>query len=308
MRIFKPIRKRRNTWFCLALCFIISLPLTANDNDLMKKKQENDTVPYKARTFPLGGNALRSDGKYLELPFAVGLDYTVFRGISNVTDLAVRFRDFGDEGFEDISDFTQIGDVVNKGWSTTARLEGNLLPFFKMFVISGYAEMDLEMKIRVGDRGDNEPWILEINDQNNFYSIGGGGSVFFGYESLFGVVDVSYLRTMDQDPKPGDLSTDIESLITGMRVGYSNPNPSQRPWAVWTGFTTTSSTVEVDGTQQGIPVIGTIDYRVKQRAIDRNAILLGGQYFISDHLQAMFDSDFAIKGQYRMTLSVNYRF
>lgn len=302
------VKRKLSLIFALAICFTTSHVFASNDTDPFKVINDQDTIKYKKRTFPLGGNALRAEGQYVELPFAVGLDYTLFRGISNVTDLAVKFRDFGDDGFEDISDFTQIGDVVNQGWSATSRLEGNILPFFKMFVIGGYAEMDLLMKIKVGGGDGEEPWILDIQDKNTFYSIGGGGSVFFGYEALFGVVDVSYLRTMDQDPKPGDLSTDIESLITGIRVGYANPNLNQRPWAIWTGFTTTSSTVEVDGTEQNIPVIGTIDYRVKQRAIDRNAILLGGQYFVSDHFQVMFDSDFAIRGQYRTTFSVNYRF
>lgn len=292
--------------FCMSLC--IEKAYASDTIQHQIQTAEIDTIPKrnKSRTLPIGGDELREKGMYVELPFAVGLDATTYRGVVNITDLALRFRDIDDE-FIDVSDFAQIGDVVNSGWTMTARAEANILPFFKVFAIGGYAGIDLKMKVRVGENGDNDPFYVEINDKNNFYTAGMGGSVFFGLESFFGAVDLTYITTLEDD-NTKDPTTNIESLISGVRVGYANPNQNQRQWAIWTGFSRTSSTVDIQGTVNEVPVIGTLDYKVKQRAIDRNSILFGGQYGLSDRIQFILDSDYAIRNQYRFTFSVNYRF
>lgn len=289
------------------LLFVGQVSFASTDSLGVSKTVVNDTIPSKKlRRMPIGGNKLREQGLYVELPFAVGLDATTFRGLVNVTDLALKFTEVDDD-FEDVSDFAQIGDVANRGWTLTSRIEANILPFFKVFAIGGYSGMDLDMKVRVGEKGDSDPFYVEIKDKNNFYTVGAGGSVFFGLESFFGAVDITYITTIEDDNQK-DPTTNIASLISGMRVGYANPNPEQRQWAIWTGFSATSSTVDITGRLNDVPVIGTLEYKVKQRAIDRNSILLGGQYGLSDRLQFVLDTDYAIRGQYRLTFSVNYRF
>ncbi len=251
---------------------------------------------------PFGGRALREQGIHLRRPFGFSIDTTYLSDVTQVENLAVKFREDGGN-FRDVSNWVQIGDVHISGWNIGGRLDAWLLPFLNVFVLGGYVEGDSQMQIRIGS-GENA-FLLDVDSGFRVMNIGGGASAAINVGHFFTALDATYVTTIPLGKREGDLSLDTQTFVAGARFGYAGAL-GRTPFSAWTGISLMDNTVTVLGTED-LGALGTLDYRAEQSPKSPVSLVLGAQIRFTRGFNLTADTAFGTAG-YRVTLSPTVRF
>lgn len=200
-------------------------------------KARNEPIPKDMEwphTFPVLGWRAHKEGRKVQLPFGVGINYIYFTQPIVIERLDLSTNDNPLE----TTDFIEFGDVTGTGHAANLRLDWFVLPFLNVYLLTSYVHIETPTKVV-------SPLEFTAVVPLEAVALGAGATLIGGMGPLFVLMDFNAQATYI--PKNKDSTT---ALVTAPRAGYNHFFKRSRTGAqlsVWLGAMYTAITAGTEG-------------------------------------------------------------
>ncbi len=217
-----------------------------------------------------------------------------------VTDVRVTFGDRPPESISDRAEF----EVRNRTMLSMVRFDAWVLPFLDLYLMGGQTRTDTSLKTAfeiTPPIGDTIPVEVETNQKVKGPLLGGGGTLVFGGDAWFAMVDGNYSQS-DLDSFDGRL----EAWFFSGRIGW-HKTTHNRQYRAWVGVAYLDSGRTLTIITE-LPILGTTSIEVDQEPVNPITYEIGGSLSINRRWDVLLEIGSNFDDAFLTVVSGSYRF
>lgn len=257
-------------------------------------------VASKEKFNPLQRGWYTEQGVELPRMFGIGVNFIFMQRDIAVTDVKVTIGDRSPESISDRIDF----DVRNRTMLSMVRFDAWVLPFLDVYLMAGQTRTDTSLMTAFVIHppvGDPVPINVETNQKVNGPLLGAGGTLVFGGDAWFAMVDGNYSQS--------DLDTfneKIDAWFLSGRIGWHQTIPGRQIRA-WGGVAYLDSKRTLSLTTE-FPILGTAVVEVDQEPVNPVTYEVGASLSFNRKWDVMVEIGSNLDDAFLTVVSGSYRF